>query len=127
MLFLLNDRVIDIGEPETTLVDLIGIAGLRHERLTAADVVEIGQEIYLRAGRGREPDLTTQMVLASLLALKLNIDAAMFNVGPMARRPSDVETRFASQSSPLVARLYAQGGKDLAPRAVSEAVWNSAR
>lgn len=125
MLFLLNDRVIDIGDPETTLIDAIGIAGLRHERLTPADVVEIGQELYLRAGRGREPDLTTQMVLASLLSLKMGVDAARFSVGPMARRPSDVETRFASQSSPLVARLYAQGGRDLAPRAVSEAVWNA--
>lgn len=98
MLFLLNDTVIDIGDLETSLIDVIGILGLRHDPLKLADMIEMGQAPHFKAGRSREPAYTSRLALASLIALialKLKADTATFEVGPDAQQPSDVKTQFS--------------------------------
>jgi hypothetical protein len=128
MLFLLNDTVIDLGDPETALIDAVGVIGLRHDRLRQKDIVEMAQQVWFNAGYGREPVPAVQRAIAALVAMKLDADAALIIVPPLARSPADVRTRFASASIPLMSRMYAmQGAGGLTPRVINDTVWNAAR
>lgn len=125
MLFLMNDSVIDIGDPEMSLIDAVGVIGLRHDRLSARDVVEMGRQVWFKA-RG-EPSAAVQRAIAALIAMKLEADAALFIVPPDARGPADVKTRFASASTTLIAQMYArQNIGALTPREINEAIWAQA-
>jgi hypothetical protein len=127
MLFLLNDEVLDIGNPENTLVDTLGVIGVRHERLSPRDVIEMAQQIYFRTGRGRDPTRNVRLAIASLCALKLEADAAMFIVPPDAGAPEDV--KFSSKEAPMtmLAPMYAiQSGGEIAPPQMKQAIWRSA-
>ncbi|MEP7210351.1 MAG: hypothetical protein ABI740_05895 [Alphaproteobacteria bacterium] len=127
MLFLLNDEVLDIGDPENTLVDTLGVIGVRHERLSARDVIEMAQQIYFRTGRGRDPTRNVRLAIASLCALKLEADAAMFIVPPDARTPDDV--KFNSREAPLtmLAQMFAiQSAGGITPPLMKQTIWRSA-
>lgn len=126
MLFLMNDTVIDIGDPENTLIDTVGVVGLRYDTLKAKDIVQMAQQVWFKARR-HEPGLDVQKAIAALVALKIEADAALIVVPLGARGPEDVQTRFASAPIPLMARMYAmQGAGSLSARVVSESVWQAA-
>ncbi len=127
MLFLMNDRVLDIGEPDLCLIDIVGSAGLAHDRVSAQDVVEIARQMWFRAGPGREPAQKVRLAIAALVAMKLEADAAMFVVPREARGPRDVLVKFASAPLTVLAHLQAmQTAGTLPPHLVEDVFWKSA-
>lgn len=127
MLFLLNDEVLDLGDPETCLIDTLGVIGLRHDRLTPLDAVEMGQELYFRLGRGKDPVRNVRLAIAAMVALKLEADAAMFIVPASARSYHEVKVRFTIASSELLSNMHAiQSAKGSLPKMMAESLWRQA-
>ncbi len=122
MLFLLNDEVLDIGDPEDTLIDTLGVSGVRHERPSGRDVVEMAQQVHFRTPRGRDPIRNVRFAIASLASLKL--DAAIL-VSPAGAGPApDVQKRFSSVPLTMLAHKYAiQEADGAAPSRMHEAIW----
>jgi hypothetical protein len=126
VLFLLNEKVLDLGLPEVCLRTSAGADAPRLERLPASAVVLMGREMYFRAGPGI-PDGKARLILASLIALKSEADGALFVRGPEARRPQDVVARFVQL--PITTMHYLesmQTAGSLTPAKINELVWRAA-
>ncbi|MEZ5939517.1 MAG: hypothetical protein R3C52_15060 [Hyphomonadaceae bacterium] len=124
----MNDRVLDIGIPEQKLVETVGVpAAAKQMRLTGAEVVNIGRELFFQLGRGIMPDAKAATALACLIAIKSEADGALFVVPPKARKPADVGCKFVAM--PLTTLYYLnslQAAGTLTPEDVNQAVWLAA-
>jgi hypothetical protein len=103
MLFLMNDRVLDLdlGRFKAPLS-----AG-RFESLSLAFVIKLGQELYADAPLLHldEPDRAERLAL--LIAMKApEVNAALFVAPSQACRPDQVTSRLASLSLEVMAGLY---------------------
>lgn len=128
MLFLLNDQVLDLGDPQTCLDGSIGaLSRVRPERLTPARAALLGQAIYFGCPPGTRPTTGARLALASLLALRTDANAAVFVRPDGARTEADVQYRLALVDLPVLAHLFVlQVGGVLDPRLVNESVWMTA-
>jgi hypothetical protein len=121
MLFLLNDRILDLNLQRFDPPLNIG----RFRALSLSFVVKLGQEMFAEHPLLHREDQERATRLALLIALKSpDVNAALFVAPRTACRPDEVATRFASLSLEVMANLYARdrdGG--LTPVAADREVW----
>lgn len=121
MLFLMNDRVLQLAEADVTSFD----TG-RFNAISPAFAVKLGQELF-----SEEPMLHREAPerarrLALLLRSKApEVNAALFVAPAVGCRPDQVITRFASLSVEVMASLFSrdrvEGG--LTPVQADREVW----
>lgn len=127
MLFLLNEQVIDLDVPAQTLRERVGERADKLEKLTARAVMSLGQDMYFNLPNGKQPDEQARTVLACLVAMKIEADAALFVRPPNAQRPEDVAIRFATLPITTLSFLSMMQEVDmLTPRMINENVWEQA-
>jgi hypothetical protein len=121
MLFLLNDRMLDLNLQR---FDPPLDAG-RFRALSLPYVIKLGQELFAEHPLLHREDQARACRLAALLALKApEVNAALFSAPQAGCRPDEVATRFASLDLDVMAGLYArdrEGG--LTPVAADREVW----
>lgn len=127
MLFLLNQQVLDLDVPELTLRNRVPARAAELERLSPRAVMKLGQDMYFNLPDGARPDERASTVLACLIALKIEADAAVFVRPPRARSVDDVAIRFASLPITTLSFLESmQEAGQLTPRLINETVWEQA-
>lgn len=127
MLFLLNDTILDLGPPKLRLESLVGDRARTLERMSAHEVVQLGRQMFFEAGPGNMPDERSCMTLASLIALKSEADAALFQAPAGAKSAKDVLYRFVSMPITTIHYLAAlQEAGTLTRNEINELVWQAA-
>ena len=127
MLFLLNEQMIDLDIPAMTLRERVGDRAGKLENMSPRAVMALGQEMYFNLPSGKAPDEQARMVLACLIAMRIEADAALFVRPPNARRPQDVAIRFATLPITTLSFLnMMQEVNMLTPRLINENVWERA-
>lgn len=128
MLFLLNDEVLDIGDPVTRIgsfQDLL--AGRDPFRMTRRQVVALGQQAYFQTPAGERPPRRIREMLAHLAVLRIEADAALFVRPANAARPADVAWRFVTAPITVLSHLHRmQVLGPLGADYVNDAVWRHA-
>lgn len=125
MLFLLNDRVLDLGDPVETLLR-IGTANPARLPTTRA-IVAMGQDAAYASANFQvsHPDLATS--IAAMIALASQANCALFVCPPKARSAREVGVQFAFAPLTTVAFLLdAQGKGPLTASMVNAHVWRLA-
>ncbi len=128
MLFLINDRVLDIGDSATTAEQGINLlSDFSLHALRPRDAIEIGQAIYFSCEDGERPDDLPLKALAAVLAEKTEANCALFIKPPAARNHGDVLVRLADVPiTTLAYLLQLQASKGCDARVVNDAVWRHA-
>ena len=127
MLFLLNDTVLDLGLPNLRLESLVGADAQRLQQLSGQEVVDLARRAFFDVGAGNMPDQRTSLTLASLIALRSQADAALFQRPYGARSPKDVLYRFVSMPLTTIHYLAAlQQAGTLTRAKINETVWEAA-
>lgn len=121
MLFLMNDRVLQLSEMETE-----GFDPGRFDAISPAYAVKLGQELFSEQPMLHRESAERARRLAVLLRSKApDVNAALFVAPSVGCRPDQVITRFASLSLEVMASLYArdkvEGG--LTPVQADREVW----
>lgn len=127
MLFLLNQQVLDLDVAETTLRSFAGGRAAELERMSPRAVMSLGQDIYFNLPAGAEPDDKAKKILACLIAMKIEADAAVFVRPQHARSAQDVAIRFASLPITTLSFLESmQDARMLTPKLINDSVWSQA-
>ncbi|PHR60932.1 MAG: hypothetical protein COA47_06955 [Robiginitomaculum sp.] len=128
MIFLLNDVLLDIKQPnEIIRSDGFPISTAEFAKMSLADITGLAfEEFYKDLNLARtQPEKAGH--LAVLLAAKTRANAAL--IGPPtqgARQPSEMAVRFADVSLLTLSHLYQlQLGGTLQTSQVQEAVWQA--
>ena len=125
MLFLLNQELMDLGDPVETLLasgaaDAMNVPSL-------AKLVTLGQDAAY-AGNGMEgahPGI--RRTLAAMLAMSGQVNCAMFLCPPQARSPREVAVRLGvAPITTLAFLLSAQDAGRLSAALINEQVWRVA-
>jgi hypothetical protein len=125
MLFLLNEAVIDLGDPCETL-RACG-AGMVGRIPSLARLTRHGQEAAFAARDIAGAHENVQRALAALLVLTGEVNCALFLCPPKARSARDVAVRFALAPITTLAFLYsAQESGRLTPALINQNVWRLA-
>ena len=124
MLILLNQTVIDVGDPVETLIAL-GVADMRPPSL--AKLAALGQDAAFAAGgiENAHPGITR--TLAAFMGLLGEVNCAMFVCPPRMRSARDVAVRMGY--APLTTMVYllsAQESGRLTPALVNQQIWRLA-
>lgn len=124
MIILLNQEVIDVGDPTQTL-RRYGAADLRLPSL--AKVVALGQDAAYTAKGLEHAHVGIRHTLAALLAISGEVNCALFLCPPKAKSPRDVAVRVAY--APIMTLAYllsAQQSGKLSPAMINQQVWQLA-
>ncbi len=121
MLFLMNDRVLQLDESLTASVET-----RRFDGVTPAFAVKLGQELYSEQPMlHREAPERARRLALLLLSKAPEVNAALFVAPQVGCNPDQVITRFASLPVEVMASLYvrdkASGG--LTPVQADREVW----
>ncbi len=128
MLFLMNDQVVDIGDPRTTLREFAGqLTDVPHHLLRSHHAVSLGQALYFHCPPGNRPMPGALKALGALITEYTDANAALF-VRPLnAAGPQDVQIRLAEVQITVMANLFEiQKRKPLSPSMVNSSVWAAA-
>ena len=128
MLFLVNNRVLDIGNAAATAEQ--GVRLLSDTPLHALrphDAIEIGQAMFHSCDGSERPDDIPLKALAALIAEKSEANCALFVKPPNARVHTDVLVRLADVPITTLAYLQQmQTAEGCDVRMVNQAVWSHA-
>ena len=103
MLFLLNDRILDLNLRRFEAP----LDPARFQALTLPFVMKLGQEAFADAPLLHRDDAERGRRLAMLIAIKApEVNAALFVAPAKNCRPDEVSGRFATLSLDLMATLY---------------------
>ncbi len=121
MLFLMNDRVLFLGDDPS-----LDIQSRRFEAISPAYAVKLGQELFAEQPMLHREAPQRARRLALLLMIKApEVNAALFVSPSVGCRPDQVITRFASLPMEVMANLYerdmSSGG--LTPVQADREVW----
>lgn len=121
MLFLMNDRVLQLDESLAASVET-----RRFDGVTPAFAVKLGQELYSEQPMlHRDAPERARRLALLLLSKAPEVNAALFVAPSVGCSPDQVITRFASLSVDVMANLYArdkaEGG--LTPVQADREVW----
>ncbi|MFC7290908.1 hypothetical protein [Hirschia litorea] len=128
MLFLLNDQVLDVGDPRTTIREFSGqLTDIPYAKLRAPHAISLGQALFYHCPADRKPSAGALRALGALIFEFTEANAALF-VRPLnAKGPQDVQLRLAEVQLPVIANLFQQQTrKPLSPVLVNDCVWSSA-
>lgn len=124
MLILLNQEVLDVGDPMETLREC-GVSDLRVP--TNARLAALGQDAAY-AARGMEhahPGI--RRTLAAFFAMSGQVNCALFLCPPKMRSPREVAVRFGlAPITTLAFLLNAQESGKLTPALINQHVWQVA-
>ncbi len=127
MLFLLNEQVLDLGLPELTLRELVGARADKLGKLGPRAVMALGQDIYFNLPAGAQPDEKARTVLACLIAMTIEADAAVFVKAPRAVKPQQVAVRLATLPITTLSFLESMQAADmLSATLINQTVWEQA-
>jgi hypothetical protein len=121
MLFLMNDRVLQLDDTLTATIE-----GGRFDAISPSYAIKLGQELYAEQPMLHRDAQERARRLALLIRAKApEVNAALFVAPSVGCRPDQVITRFASLSVEVMATLYArdkaEGG--LSPVQADREVW----
>ena len=124
MLFLLNDRVLDLGDP----AEALRASGLGDRALGMREAVARGQAAAFATANfsSGHPDLARGV--AALVALAGEANCALFLAGPQAHAAAEVGVKIAA--APLTTLVYLKQAQDegrLTPALVNAEVWLARR
>ena len=124
MLILLNQEIVDVGDPVRTLTALGAPVGLPP---TAAKLVQLGQDAAF-AGNGLESaHAGIRRTLAALIALNGQANCALFLCPERARSARDVAVRLGLAPITTMAQLLsAQQAGVLTANLINQLVWRVA-
>lgn len=124
MLVLLNQEVIDVGDPVTTLAEL-GLPAA--QPVSIAKIVALGQEAAFSAGGIENAHPAIRRTLAAFMGMGGEANCALFLCPPRARSPRDVAVRLGyAPLTTMVFLLSAQQSGKLNAGAVNAHVWRVA-
>lgn len=126
MLFLFNDVVFDLGDPEETVLSAGGpLSELELRVLPLARVFQLVREAVFEQPKLARTKPDKAAYLSALVAWKTGEANALLAVPFQgAKRPSEVGVRLANLSLFLIAELKDMQAADrLTPRAVNQSVW----
>ena len=128
MHFLMNDQVIEVGDPNKALQACRSLlTEVPLQNLRPQDAVALGQATFFSLPPRGRPDPMIAKALAALLNAKTEANAALFVKPVTAQSHSDVLVRLADIPLPTLAYLKAhQRGEALDPNLVNQSVWSSA-
>ncbi|MEJ0060470.1 MAG: hypothetical protein WDM79_13250 [Terricaulis sp.] len=122
MLILLNQEVIDVGDPMESL-RACGVTDMRAPP-SIAKIVSLGQDAAFAAGSLENAHVGIRRTLACFLGLSGEANCALFLCPPKARSPRDVAVRLAfAPLTTLVFLLSAQEGGNLNSGLINQQVW----
>lgn len=124
MIVLLNQEIIDVGDPAETLTQY-GVADLRMP--TIAKVVALGQDAAYAAKGLENAHRDIRRTLAALLASSGEVNCALFLAPAAARSPREVAVRVGY--APILTLAYllsAQQAGKLTPALINKHVWQLA-
>ena len=123
MLILINQEVIDIGDPLETLQEC-GVADGRLHPL--GQLVRLGQEAAFRAKGIENAYPGIRRALAAMIGVSGQANCALFLVPPRARAASEVAVRFGQAPiTTLAFLLSAQDSGKLTPALINQQVWST--
>ncbi|MES1199384.1 MAG: hypothetical protein ABUS48_05315 [Pseudomonadota bacterium] len=124
MLILLNQEVIDVGDPPTTL-EALGLPDARP--ITLAKLVALGQDAAFAAGGMENAHPGIRQTLAAFMGLTGDANCALFLCPPRARSPRDVAVRLGyAPITTMVFLLSAQQSGRLNAALINAQVWRLA-
>jgi hypothetical protein len=125
MRFLLNDALLDIGEPQRTLAETeCPVAPDRLRKMSRAELLSLVQGVFFLT-----PDFVREkpdkaVALAALVYLKTDANALLCVRTPQVKVAGDMPVRLAQMSLQVVADLARRENEgNLTPEAVDRAVW----
>jgi hypothetical protein len=121
MLFLMNDRVLQLGE-----ADQADLAHGRFDAISPAYAVKLGQELFAEQPMlHREAPERARRLAVLLRAKAPGVNAALFVAPAVNCRPDQVITRFANLSLDVMASLLERdrAGGGLTPVQADREVW----
>lgn len=120
MLFLFNDRILDLGAPEV----IAGPVRVSPQRALAA-AVQAGREAIFAAGDVAGLHVDLLRTLAARIAVASDANAALFICPPRAKAPEQVGVRLAETPLTTLAFLLQRQGVRVAldPALVNQTVW----
>ncbi len=125
MLFLLNDQVLDIGDPVTTLRESAAqLTEIPFQNLRAGHGISLGQALFFHCPADKKPMPGALKALGALITEHSDANAALFVKPPNAKTPHDVQIRLAEVQLPVMANLFQlQTRQPLSPALVNNSVW----
>lgn len=124
MLVLLNQEVVDVGDPIETLREC-GVADLRAP--STSRLVRLGQDATFAAKGIENAHPGIKRTLCAFFALSGEVNCALFLCPPKARSARDVAVRLGSAPITTMAFLLsAQSKGQLTPALVNHYVWKLA-
>jgi hypothetical protein len=128
MLFLLNDQVIDLGDPGTTISEKLSkLTPLPAAQITGQVAIQLGKALYFACQAGQRPNSDAQEALAALLLDRTEANALLIVRPPNANSLAEVQTRLANVDLPVLAHLHElQKRAPLTPALVNNCVWAQA-
>jgi hypothetical protein len=121
MLFLLNDRILDLNTRELKQP----LDPVRFHALSLAFVVKLGQELYSESPLLHRDDPERAKRLAMLIAMRApEVNAALFVAPRQGCRPDEVSSNFANLAVDVIAGLWARDKQgELNPVTADREVW----
>ncbi len=128
MLFLLNDQVLDIGDPLTTIRECAGqLTDVPYQKLRGSHAIGLGQALFYQCPPNQRPSQGALKALGALIVEYTEANAALFVRPINAKGPQDVQLRLAAVQLPVMANLFqSQKRQPLSPVLVNSSVWASA-
>jgi hypothetical protein len=121
MLVLLNQEIIDVGDPMEGLRDC-GVIDMRPPSI--AKIVALGQDAAYAAAGLEHAHIGIRRTMACFLALTGEANCALFLCPPKAKSPRDVAVRLAfAPITTLVFLLSAQETGKLNASMINQQVW----
>ena len=125
MLFLLNQEVIDLGDPVETL-RASGVADIMHLP-SVAKLVQLGQDAAFAANGIEHAHEGIRRTLAAMLAMSGQANCALFLCPPKARSAREVAVRLGQAPLTTMAFLLsAQESGRLSATTINQHVWRVA-
>ncbi len=125
MLFLLNDRVLDLGEPAETLLRLGTADPARLPR--TSQIVAMGQDAAFASANFSQGHPDMMLSIAAMIALTSEANCALFVAPPGARSARQVGVQFAF--APLTTMAFLKDAESkgaLTPAMINAHVWRLA-
>lgn len=128
MLFLMNDRVLDVGDVEGVLTEhLSSLTTMPLPFIQPKDVIALGRELFFTYDKAQQHSEAQLKALACLMIERFDVEAALLVKPPKAKSAKDVIVRFACVPLPTLALLNQMQVRDqVSPDLVNRAVWHAA-
>ncbi|MES1156187.1 MAG: hypothetical protein ABUL73_00285 [Alphaproteobacteria bacterium] len=124
MLILLNQELIDVGDPVETLLSL-GVTDVRTP--AAAKLAQLGQDAAYAAGGIENAHPGIKRTLAAFMGMLGEVNCALFVCPPRMRSPRDVAVRFGhAPITTMVYLLSAQECGRLNAGLINQQIWRLA-